>query len=756
MEDDNLEFNELLNDLEPHIFNFILDNLSEVPSDLSKEQQIEFITSNYSQETIDDLIDEYNAFEIETTETLDSLEDDIFGLVAMGLDVPEDDKEEQISYIITNYSKDKIEYAIYEAELKREIIAELEELDDEQFNLIVRHFNLSDEIGKRETLINSILDNYSISQVKTAIEIADKKMVFYNEMLGFDDDVFSFICFNYSSLDYNNLKALENNESRKDKAYYLISNYSPTELHQKASEFFAKIDLFNSLDSLDEVLFRILIKNMNAYSFFLDRLDIIYNLMINYSDYIIYIEMDKARESFRTYDELRNLEDIKLLFLANYLNAPEEMIENWIKVSDFDNNIFKDYDVNPKNHIISFYIDDEEEEKEEEPKVKRNSLFGINYFEINPLKLSPKEEIAYYIYKNKSEEDIIEGLNSFPNVIVDSDGNLVEGMNDSISNSNLKRDTDNDSDDNLDDSDNKEGDNISSNDDSTVKVDIEGVDDGKSDEVEVKISDEDSDSDKTLDESDKDNSSEGSDDADKDSNSAEDLEGADVPEVAEKDSPRPEVSKEEFTKMLNELDGDVFKILTKKLAIVENNKISIIDHIVSNYNYYEIEDRIKLISFKKDHYVRLDALDDATFNIFLKEFSTVPNSFNRFEKIDYIINNYSYGYIESRLEMVQDDIREIKRSLADDDVFFEIATYFNLPLHATKEEQIDYLIINYDLIRVRKRIAFYEGKLHVEGLIRGIVDKNKIECPYCSAKIRKDAKYCTNCGEKLSININID
>lgn len=756
MEDDNLEFNELLNDLEPHIFNFILDNLSEVPSDLSKKEQIEFITSNYSQDTIDDLIDEYNAFEIETTETLDSLEDDIFGLVTMGLDVPEDDKEEQISYIITNYSKDKIEYAIYEAELKRDIIEELEELDDEQFNLIVCHFNLSDEIGERETLINCIFDNYSISQVKTAMEIADKKMVFYNDMLGFDDDVFSFICFNYSSLDYNNFKALENKESRKDKAYYLISNYSPSELHQKASEFVGKIDLFNSLDTLDEVFFRILIKNMNAYSFFLDRIAIIYNLMINYSDYIIYIEMDKARESFKTYDELRNLEDIKLLFLANYLNAPEEMIENWINVSDFDNNIFKDYDVNPKNHIISFYIDDEEEEKEEELEVKRNKLFGINYFDFNPLKLSPKEEIAYYIYKNKSEEDIIEGLNSFPNVIVDSDGNLVEGMNDSISNSNLKRDTDNDSDDNLDDSDNKEGDNISSNDDSTVKVDIEGADDGKSDEVEVKISDEDSDSNKTLDESDKDNSSEDSDDADKDSNSAEDLEGADGPEVAEKDSSRPEVSKEEFTKMLNELDGDVFKILTKKLAIVENNKVSIIDHIVSNYNYYEIEDRIKLISFKKDHYVRLDALDDATFSIFLKEFSTVPNSFNRFEKIDYIINNYSYGYIESRLEMVLDDIREIKRSLADDDIFFEIATYFKLPLHATKEEQIDYLLINYDLIRVRKRIAFYEGKLHVEGLIRGIVDKNKIECPYCGAKIKKDAKYCTNCGEKLSININID
>ena len=760
MENNDLEFNELLNDLEPHIFNFIIDNLSELPTDLSKEEQIEFITSNYTQDEIDDLIEEYNMFEIEMTETLNSLEDNILEMIAKGLKIPDFDKDKEINYIITNFPKDQIEYAIYDAELKYELQAELYDLEDEEFELIANHFDLSKELHDKESIIDYMIENYTVSQINTAIEIADKKMVFYNEMLEFDDEVFSFICFNYASLDYNSFKSLENQDSRKDKAYYLISNYSPYELNQKAAYFANKIDLFNALDQMDEVYFRILIKNMEAYSFFLTRSDIIYNLMINYSDYIIYIEMDRARSSFKVYDDLRNLDDKKLLFLANYLNAPEEMIDNWIRASDFDSNIFKDYDVNPKNHIISFNIKDEEEE---EAQFERNKLFKFNnYFEINPLKLSPKEEIAYFIFTNKSIEDIVEGLNSFPNLIVDSEGNVIEDTRgDNISekenDSNLEsedveleedsdsvdelddevidNDGDDDSKDDLDDS-NKE-------DPNTIKVNIVEEDEDNSDEIKVKIIDSDDKTDEKTDDSNKDLNelNEGADNATEDSNEEE---------------PDQEVSEEEYTSMLNNLESAVLKILIKKLGIVGNNKVAIIDYIISNYSYEDVEDLVKYITFKLDQYEVLESLDDVTFNLFLKRFSNVPKELGRFEKIDFIISHYAPAYIESNLKMVQKEINEIRLLLEDEDLFFDIATYFDLPLHATKEEQIDYLLSKYTLPRIRNRISFYDSKQRVENFIFSIVDKNMMRCPTCGSRLRRTDKYCVNCGTKISVNVKID
>ena len=812
-----MEFNELLNDLEPHIFNFITDNLSELPNDLSKEEQIEFITSNYTQEEIEDLIEEYNMFEIEMTETLNSLEDNILEMIAKGLKIPDFDKDKEINYIITNFPKDQIEYAIYDAELKYELQAELYDLEYEEFELIANHFDLSKELHDKESIIDYMIENYTVSQINTAIEIADKKMVFYNEMLDFDDEVFSFICFNYASLDYNSFKSLENQDSRKDKAYYLISNYSPYELNQKAAYFANKIDLFNALDQMDEVYFRILIKNMEAYSFFLTRPDIIYNLMINYSDYIIYIEMDRARSSFKVYDELRNLDDKRLLFLANYLNAPEEMIDNWIKVSDFDSNIFKDYDVNPKNHIISFNIKDEE--KEEETQFERNKLFKFNnYFEINPLELSPKEEIAYFIFTNKSIEDIVEGLNSFPNLIVDSEGNVIEDTRgDNISekenDSNLESedveleedsvsvdemddevidnefsesideiddeviddtvsesvdemddeviddDGDDDSKGDLDDSDNEESkDNLDDSDNEESKDDLDDSDNEDSNTIKVKIVDEDKDNSdeikvKIIDSDDK--TDEKTDDSNKDLNELNE-EADTATEDSNEEEPDQEVSEEEYTSMLNNLESAVLKILIKKLGIVGNNKVAIIDYIISNYSYEDVEDLIKYITFKLDQYEVLESLDDVTFNLFLKRFSNVPKELGRFEKIDYIISHYAPAYIESNLKMVQKEINEIRLLLEDEDLFFDIATYFDLPLHATKEEQIDYLLSKYTLARIRNRISFYDSKQRVENFIFSIVDKNMMRCPTCGSRLRRTDKYCVNCGTKISVNVKID
>ncbi len=764
------DFIDLLNEQEPHIFKYILDSLSDIPNNLSKDETIDFIVSNYEINEIEDLIEEYNVFEIETTEALNGLDEEVLDLVLITLRVPENDLEEQISYIISNNSADKINAVILECESKAVLIESLEETDDDEFELIADHFNLSD-MGDKEYIIYHIIEHYNLSQIKTAIEIADKKMVFYNEMIGFDDDVFSFICFNYSSLDYHSFKSLENKPSREEKAFYLIQNHSPYELNQKAVYFMNKYTLFNQLNSLDEVYFRILINNMDAYSFFVNRLDIIFNLLINYSDYIVYIELDKAKARFKGYDELRNLDDKKLLFLANYLNAPEDMIERWIEVSDFDENIFKDYDINPRNHIISFKIKDKKEVKTTE---SRRFKFN-NYFTQNELVLSPKEEIAYYIFMNKEIDEITEGLNSFPNVIVDSNGEVLKKYSDKgednpssdylkdFGNDDFKSDFINENDDggllNLntyysddnaetadDDSDDENNVNIKDDSDDGIKIKIEDDSDDeikvntKDDGIKINIEDESNDEESEI------------------KVNIKDSEDNSYNETSDDETITVEPSKDEYTKVLTNLDEDIFKILIRKLYITESNKVSIIDYIVNNYNYWEIDEKIRLIEFKLDEYKLLNSLDDVALEALLNEFSKGPQLNSRFDKIEYLIDNFSFSYIKRNLNKVNREIKSIRRSLIDEDIFFEIATWFKLPLHATKEEQIDYLLLNYPLRRIKLAIAYFERKSQAKDVLGNILeDKFNIrECPYCGAKVRADDKFCTRCGHKLSVTVNID
>ena len=720
MENKTFEFEEQLNDLESHIFNFILDNLSDVPSDLSKEEQIDFIISNYSQSDIDDLIEEYNIYEIETTDALNDLDEEVFDLLVSSLNVPDYDMDEQIDYIITNSSKEEIDAIISECESKIEFIGDLEDIDNDKFTLISQYFNLSDELDDEQSIRDYILENYTLSQIITANDIIDYKLDFYNELIGFESDVFSFICFNYSSLDYNNFKDLERQDTRHDQAFYLISNYSPYELNQTASDFINKREIYERLKGLDEVLFRILIRNMNAYSFFLTRPDITYNLIINYSDYIINIELDKAETDFKVYDDLRNLDDYKLLFLANYLNAPDDLIDEFVNESEFDANIFKNYDVNPKNHIISFNIS-QDEEIEDESTFKKNDLFKFNnYFEQNPLDLTPKEKIAYYIYKNKSVEDIIEGLNSVPN---DMD-NVLEDLN------NNSDDKDNDNPDSDD-----RGDNLN-NDKDKDKLKIEIIGD---------------ESDNPNQETDENNKSDGLkieiiEDDDEDKEKSSDANSDIIKEIPD----------DEFKARLNELDSEVFKILSKKLSIIEDNKVAIIDKIVANYNYSEIDYEIKQIEFKIDEYNKLNALDAVTFELLLKKFPRVNQSAGRFERTDELVNNYSFKFIEDTLSIIERDVSDVKSAMANEDLFFEMARFFKLPLHASKEEQINHMLLDNSISTIKNMITVFEGKLKVEGFITGIIDKDKIDCPHCGSKVRKNDKYCPTCGEKLSVTINID
>ena len=720
MENKTFEFEEQLNDLESHIFNFILDNLSDVPSDLSKDDQIDFIISNYSQSDIDNLIEEYNIYEIETTDALNDLDEEVFDLLVSSLNVPDYDMEEQIDYIITNSSKEEIDAIISECESKIEFIGDLEDIDNDKFTLISQYFNLSDELDDEQSIRDYILENYTLSQIITANDIIDYKLDFYNELIGFESDVFSFICFNYSSLDYNNFKDLERQDTRHDQAFYLISNYSPYELNQTASDFINKREIYERLKGLDEVLFRILIRNMNAYSFFLTRPDITYNLIINYSDYIINIELDKAETDFKVYDDLRNLDDYKLLFLANYLNAPDDLIDEFVNESEFDANIFKNYDVNPKNHIISFNIS-QDEEIEDESTFKKNDLFKFNnYFEQNPLDLTPKEKIAYYIYKNKSVEDIIEGLNSVPN---DMD-NVLEDLN------NNSDDKDNDNPDSDD-----RGDNLN-NDKDKDKLKIEIIGD---------------ESDNPNQETDENNKSDGLkieiiEDDDEDKEKSSDANSDIIKEIPD----------DEFKARLNELDSEVFKILSKKLSIIEDNKVAIIDKIVANYNYSEIDYEIKQIEFKIDEYNKLNALDAVTFELLLKKFPRVNQSAGRFERTDELVNNYSFKFIEDTLSIIERDVSDVKSAMANEDLFFEMARFFKLPLHASKEEQINHMLLDNSISTIKNMITVFEGKLKVEGFITGIIDKDKIDCPHCGSKVRKNDKYCPTCGEKLSVTINID
>ena len=720
MENKTFEFEEQLNDLESHIFNFILDNLSDVPSDLSKDDQIDFIISNYSQSDIDNLIEEYNIYEIETTDALNDLDEEVFDLLVSSLNVPDYDMDKQIDYIITNSSKEEIDAIISECESKIEFIGDLEDIDNDKFTLISQYFNLSDELDDEQSIRDYILENYTLSQIITANDIIDYKLDFYNELIGFESDVFSFICFNYSSLDYNNFKDLERQDTRHDQAFYLISNYSPYELNQTASDFINKREIYERLKGLDEVLFRILIRNMNAYSFFLTRPDITYNLIINYSDYIINIELDKAETDFKVYDDLRNLDDYKLLFLANYLNAPDDLIDEFVNESEFDANIFKNYDVNPKNHIISFNIS-QDEEIEDESTFKKNDLFKFNnYFEQNPLDLSPKEKIAYYIYKNKSVEDIIEGLNSVPN---DMD-NVLEDLN---NNSDDKDNNNPDSDD--------RGDNLN-NDKDKDKLKIEIIGD---------------ESDNPNQETDENNKSDGLkieiiEDDDEDKEKSSDANSDIIKEIPD----------DEFKARLNELDSEVFKILSKKLSIIEDNKVAIIDKIVANYNYSEIDYEIKQIEFKIDEYNKLNALDAVTFELLLKKFPRVNQSAGRFERTDELVNNYSFKFIEDTLSIIERDVSDVKSAMANEDLFFEMARFFKLPLHASKEEQINHMLLDNSISTIKNMITVFEGKLKVEGFITGIIDKDKIDCPHCGSKVRKNDKYCPTCGEKLSVTINID
>lgn len=765
------DFIDLLNEQEPHIFKYILDSLSDIPNNLSKDETIDFIVSNYEINEIEGLIEEYNVFEIETTETLNGLDEEVLDLVLITLRVPENDLEEQISYIISNNSADKIDAVILECESKAVLIESLEETDDDEFSLIADHFNLSD-MGDKEYIIYHIIEHYNLSQIKTAIEIADKKMVFYNEMIGFDDDVFSFICFNYSSLDYHSFKSLENKPSREEKAFYLIQNHSPYELNQKAVYFMNKYTLFNQLNSLDEVYFRILINNMDAYSFFVNRLDIIFNLLINYSDYIVYIELDKAKTRFKGYDELRNLDDKKLLFLANYLNAPEDMIERWIEVSDFDENIFKDYDINPRNHIISFKIKDKEEVKSTE-----NRLFKFNnYFNQNELVLSPKEEIAYYIFMNKEIDEITEGLNSFPNVIVDSNGEVLKKYSDKgednpssdylkdFGNDDFKSDFINENDDggllNLntyyseDDVETAVDDSKEDSDNDGIKINIdEGSDDSSDDKIKINVKDDSNDDGIKINIEDESNDEESEIKV-----NIKDSEDHPHNETHDDETITVEPSKDEYTKVLTNLDEDIFKILIRKLSITESNKVSIIDYIVNNYDYWEIDEKIRLIEFKLDEYKLLNSLDDVALEALLNEFSKGPQLNSRFEKTEYLIDNFSFSYIKRNLNKVEREIKSIRRSLIDEDLFFEIATWFKLPLHATKEEQIDYLLLNYPLRRIKLAIAYFERKSQAKDVLGNILeDKFNIrECPYCGAKVRADDKFCTRCGHKLSVTVNID
>ena len=720
MENKTFEFEEQLNDLESHIFNFILDNLSDVPSDLSKDDQIDFIISNYSQSDIDNLIEEYNIYEIETTDALNDLDEEVFDLLVSSLNVPDYDMDKQIDYIITNSSKEEIDAIISECESKIEFIGDLEDIDNDKFTLISQYFNLSDELDDEQSIRDYILENYTLSQIITANDIIDYKLDFYNELLDFESDVFSFICFNYSSLDYNNFKDLERQDTRHDQAFYLISNYSPYELNQTASDFINKREIYERLKGLDEVLFRILIRNMNAYSFFLTRPDITYNLIINYSDYIINIELDKAEADFKVYDDLRNLDDYKLLFLANYLNAPDDLIDEFVNESEFDANIFKNYDVNPKNHIISFNIS-QDEEIEDESTFKKNDLFKFNnYFEQNPLDHSPKEKIAYYIYKNKSVEDIIEGLNSVPN---DMD-NVLEDLN------NNSDDKDNDNPDSDD-----RGDNLN-NDKDKDKLKIEIIGD---------------ESDNPNQETDENNKSDGLkieiiEDDDEDKEKSSDANSDIIKEIPD----------DEFKARLNELDSEVFKILSKKLSIIEDNKVAIIDKIVANYNYSEIDYEIKQIEFKIDEYNKLNALDAVTFELLLKKFPRVNQSAGRFERTDELVNNYSFKFIEDTLSNIERDVSDVKSAMANEDLFFEMARFFKLPLHASKEEQINHMLLDNSISTIKNMITVFEGKLKVEGFITGIIDKDKIDCPHCGSKVRKNDKYCPTCGEKLSVTINID
>ena len=152
----------------------------------------------------------------------------------------------------------------------------------------------------------------------------------------------------------------------------------------------------------------------------------------------------------------------------------------------------------------------------------------------------------------------------------------------------------------------------------------------------------------------------------------------------------------------------------------------------------------------------MNALDAVTFELLLKKFPRVNQSAGRFERTDELVNNYSFKFIEDTLSIIERDVSDIKSAMANEDLFFEMARFFKLPLHASKEEQINHMLLDNSISTIKNMITVFEGKLKVEGFITGIIDKDKIDCPHCGSKVRKNDKYCPTCGEKLSVTINID
>ena len=461
-----LEFKESLENLDSLILDYICYKL-EVPKK-SKKDKIKFLLDNFSIKEIESEIKK-GKIRITYKEKLSLLDDPIIYHLSKVFDVPYNNKRDQVDYLYYKVSLDSIKETANSAMKKYSLINDLNE-DELKFlynTLCIEEGSEIYEYENLKELYECIISNFSYNKIRCGKQLADKKLSFKDELNNLNDDEFEIIQDAYSlsdkSKDYcinfllNNKSIREINRNfKKINAYNrlmetdelvfklisdnllfdasqnekeanikeLINKYSLTGIYSEIRAANEKADICRELMKIDDLTFRFISDILLSDASQNVRESDVLTILKEYDSVKINSEIRIAKEKVKLYELLKNDEGL-VQYLLYRFKIPKNLESKTEKLFYL---IGRNVNIDIKSEISNF------EDKNDEFK-QLNSLNDQEFKaldKIDDILGDTKEEKIFNLISNKSKNNLnsliekIKENTKFINYLKNTDENVFK------------------------------------------------------------------------------------------------------------------------------------------------------------------------------------------------------------------------------------------------------------------------------------------------------------------------------------------
>ena len=713
----------------------------------NKAEKAYYLVSNYSKKEITvNLKESLKKFECKSI--LEDLDDNTFDILSTILSAPKSIKEEQIYHMIYNNSVEQIYSNVENSKVKSSLISEITDMEEVPFKLFVESINGSfdGELNKEE-LVKSIIYNNSVNKIEHEISISNRKYDYYKSMINFNDELFSFVLFNFP-VDGSCI-------SKEDKAYALVLNNEIKDIQSKVDMFKESLVIQIQLKSFNEDLFNLLSQDYSDLDKYSNKEDKINYLLSNFSKSGLEVSIREAKEKRKCIDRLNSFNSTGFELLSNSFSLPELSKEeriNYLITNYPVDKIYKEMTDSLKKLSL---IDDLNNLKED--------IFEELYSSLTNEKFETKYDQIYYLVNKFSVSEINEEITKANEKLKCMD--KLNGLSDNIfslilisfSVPDLSKD--------------KQIEYIINNfslneiykeidisfDKLLFKDDLKNLDDVIFRILIIKFS-------KKL---------QGASDKNNRSNELESLKTKEdevnflinnySKEEIEKEIKNCKIQYDE----VNNLDHFTFTRLSNRLCPLDSSsqKNDKIVYLFKNYSYSELMSRTKKFKEFKEFYQYLENLEDKQFSLLSNELIKKELK-SKDKQIDYIVGNFTLSSVKYKVTIIDRDIKYISDKLSDDELLKNVSNSLNIPSHLSNKDKIDYLILNYSIDEIKAKIKeFDRGILGVlGGILRGRSKKTNTQkskpktnekiykikfCTQCGSQLHPNDKFCSSCGKKV-------